>query len=105
MGKEAGWMKKAQTAIPISQTGPNANIADVYQQHKNQNNPSVQQPQPQQAQPQQQPKQMQIFNQNYQGLMRALNALRPDVQNQASAAFSNAFNSLQAVLADPNSWM
>ena len=48
---------------------------------------------------------MQIFNQNYQGLMRALNALRPDVQNQASAAFSNAFNSLQAVLADPESWM
>jgi len=51
MGKEAGWIKKAQTAIPISQTGPNANIADVYQQHKNQNNPSVQRPQPQQTQP------------------------------------------------------
>lgn len=68
MGKNAGWMKKAQFT-------------------------------------QQQPKQMLIFNQNYQGLMRALNALNPDVQNQASAAFSDAFNSLQAVLADPNSWM
>jgi hypothetical protein len=54
MGKEAGWIKKAQTAIPISQTGPNANIADVYQQHKNQNNPNVQQPQAQQSQQPQQ---------------------------------------------------
>ncbi len=75
MGKEAGWIKQAQT------------------------NP------PQQNQPQQQPKQMQIFNQNYQSLMRTLNSLTPDVQNKASAAFSNAFNSVKSMLDNPNSWM
>jgi hypothetical protein len=80
IGKQAGWIAKA--------AGPQA-----------------QQPQ---AQPQQvqQPKQMQIFNQQYQNLMRTLSSgLRPDIQNQASAAFSNAFNSLRTVLADPNSWV
>ena len=91
MGKKSGWMKEAQLATPTGAPQP-----------ATANQIGTQEVKPQQPQ---QPKQMQIFNQNYQNLMRALNALRPDIQNKASAAFSNAFNSVQKELADPNSWM
>ena len=46
VGEKAGWIsKKAQWAVPMSQTGPYANMAQVHQQYQNQNNPSAQQPQ------------------------------------------------------------
>ena len=51
IGTECGWIrKKAQTAIPISETGPDSNTAQVYQKHKNENNPNVPQQQSQQSQ-------------------------------------------------------